>query len=501
MKNNNFEQVIIKLIIGAGVLVSTIQFFYNRSLWLDEAYLSLNIINKSHFDLLKPLDLWQVAPILFLQIEKVFSNLIPNSEFGLRLFPLISFWLSIFLFYKIIKTINQNYYTIIFSLSLFVFNSTFIYYSSEAKQYMSDVLVLTSVYYLILRKYKNQEYKYYYLGFFGAISIFLSNVAPIILFTAGFYLLHEYYRNEKKYFLNLIGISIVWGSSFLLYYYLFIHNHPTRDLMIKVWSNENVFMLTNPLNLKFYKFLWGQWIGVVTDLLKFHKIGGVSLSVLIVIGSVSLIRKRRIDFIILTMTPIILHLLLSSFKLYPFDSRFILYLCPIIILICSFGFFCFVDMLFANLKIERFRLLAISIPLLMFSFFYINGFPLKKSEIKKSIKFVEQQIDKKDLIYVNFFASIPFRYYREISLIKMDTKNIVIGKLYDKNYSNEVSLLNGRVWFIFATNIEYERENMKFLTNYFALKGEKLIQEFHTNGSTVYLYDLNPEIKSKMKAK
>jgi hypothetical protein len=152
MKIDNNEKAIIKLTIIAGVLLSTLQFFYNRSLWLDEAYLALNIINKSHFELLKPLDLRQVAPILFLIIEKIFSDLIPNSEFGLRLFPLISFWLSIFLFYKLIKAIQQNYYAIIFSLSLFVFNTTLIYYSSEVKQYMTDALVLISVYYLILRK-------------------------------------------------------------------------------------------------------------------------------------------------------------------------------------------------------------------------------------------------------------------------------------------------------------------------------------------------------------
>jgi hypothetical protein len=141
---------------------------------------------------------------------------------------------------------------------------------------------------------------------------------------------------------------------------------------------------------------------------------------------------------------------------------------------------------------------------------YINGFPINKSEIKQSIKFIEQHVDKKDVIYVSYFASFPFRYYKEISLINMDIKNIVYGKFFldDKfNYTNkvssfEVSQLSGRVWFIFSPNIGYEQENMKFLTDSFDSKGERLIQEFHTNGSTVYLYDLNPrnivEIESKI---
>jgi hypothetical protein len=501
MKINNNEKAIIKLIIIAGVLLSTLQFFFNRSLWLDEAYLALNIINKSHFELLKPLDLKQVGPILFLQIEKLFSELIPNSEFGLRLFPLISFWLSLFLFYKIIKEIHQNYYTIIFSLSLFVFNATLIYYSSEVKQYMTDVLVLTSVYYFILKKYKNEEFKYYCLGFVGAISIFLSNAAPIILFTVGFYLLFDIYRNEKKTLLHLTVISVIWASSFLLYYFIFIHNHPSRNAMITEWEYYKGFMPINPLNIQFYQFLWDKGSTIVNSLFQFGRIGRISLSALILIGIVSLIRKRRIDIIILTITPLILHLLLSSFKLYPFDRRLILYTCPCIIIICSFGFNYLASILLASLKIQRFRLLAISIPLLMSLYFYSYRFPMKHIEIKKSIKFIEQHMDNRDKVYVNYFASWPFRYYKEISFMKMDTNNVVFGKCNNIvwngnryvpdtiNYSNEVSLLSGRVWFLF-TQIGDEDEKIEFLKKYFDSKSKRIIQEFHTKGSDVYLYDV-----------
>jgi hypothetical protein len=505
MKNFNFEKTIITLIIIAGILLSILQFIYNRSLWLDEAYLSLNIINKSHFELLKPLDLVQVAPILFLQIEKFFSELIPNSEFGLRLFPLISYWLSLFLFYKIIKAIHQNYYTIIFSLSLFVFNATLIYYSSEVKQYMTDVFVLTSVYYFILKKYKDEdeEYKYYCLGFVGAISIFLSNAAPIILFTACSYLLFDIYSNKKKHLFHLTVISVLWTSLFLLYYVMFIHNHPSRNAMINEWENYEAFMPANPLNIQFYQFLSHKGSMIVNSLFQFRRIGGISLSILILTGIVSLIIKRRVDFIILTVTPLILHLLLSSFKLYPFDRRLILYACPVIILICVFGFNYLVNILFANLKIEKLWLLAISIPLVMSFYFYRAGFPMKLIEIKKSIEFIEQHTYKKDKVYVNYFASFPFRYYKEISFMKMDTNNIVIGnenKLGDFigdgyaadtiNYANELNLLSGRVWFLF-TQIGDEDEKMKFLKTYFNAKGKSIIKEFHTKGSDVYLYDIS----------
>jgi hypothetical protein len=502
MKNTDFEKTIVFSILFAGVLLSILQFVYNRSLWLDEAYLSLNIINKSHFELLKPLDIHQVAPILFLQTEKILSKLIPNSEFGLRLFPLISFSLSLFLFYKTIKAIQQNYYTIMFSLSLFVFNASLIYYSSEVKQYMSDVLVLTSVYYAILEKYKNVEYKYYCLGIVGAISMFLSNVAPIIIFTAGCYLLFDIYRSKKKEILHLTVVSVVWASSFLLYYFLFVHNHPAREFMIRDWTEHKAFMPTNPLDIQFLKFLLYKGIMIVYGLFEFGRIGMISLSILILVGIVSLIRKGKTDIIILTVTPLVLHLFLSSLKMYPFDKRLILYTCPCIIVICSFGFDYLANDLFTYLKIERFRLLVIAIPLLMSSYIFHVGFPIKHVEIKKSITFIEQNMYKKDKLYLNYFARFPFQYYQEISFVRMDTNNIVIGKrnriVFDGNryvadtidYSNELSLLSGRVWFLF-TQIGDEDEKMKFAINFFGSRGKSMIQEFHTKGSDVYLYDIS----------
>jgi hypothetical protein len=241
---------------------------------------------------------------------------------------------------------------------------------------------------------------------------------------------------------------------------------------------------------------------IVTDLFKFGRIGGIGLSILILIGIVSLIIKKRIDIIILTVTPLILHLLLSTFKLYPFERRLILYTCPCIIIICSFGFNHLANILFADLKIKISMLLAISIPLLMSFYVYRNGFPNKTIEIKKSITFIEQHMHKKDKIYVNYFASFPFRYYKEISFMKMDNNNIVFGNnnnivfignrwVSDTiNYSNEISLLRERVWFLF-TKIGDEDEKMKFLMNYYDSKGKRIILEFHTKGSDVYLYDIS----------
>ena len=94
-----FEYRIINVIIFIGLLLPTVQFIFNRSLWADEASLALNILNASYLELLIPLESGQVAPIIFLFLEKFFSILIPNSDYGLKIVPLLSYFASFFFFY------------------------------------------------------------------------------------------------------------------------------------------------------------------------------------------------------------------------------------------------------------------------------------------------------------------------------------------------------------------------------------------------------------------
>jgi 4-amino-4-deoxy-L-arabinose transferase-like glycosyltransferase len=150
-----------------GILASLMQFICNRSMYADEALLAFNIMQKNSFELLQPLDYVQVAPVLFLQIEKIFSMILPNSEYGLRLFPLLCFWASIYFFYQIAGKLFNNVFALIIALSFFCLGHIFIYYSSEVKQYMSDVFVLLCIFYFLLKDYKKDTTRYYLLGIIG----------------------------------------------------------------------------------------------------------------------------------------------------------------------------------------------------------------------------------------------------------------------------------------------------------------------------------------------
>jgi len=76
MRNQFIKQITPPLMLSIiavifGLAVRLVQYLSNRSLWGDEAAISLNIINRSYRELLTPLSNNQAAPPGFLTVEKL----------------------------------------------------------------------------------------------------------------------------------------------------------------------------------------------------------------------------------------------------------------------------------------------------------------------------------------------------------------------------------------------------------------------------------------------
>ena len=132
-------------LICLGVVVRIFQYLFNRSLWLDEAGLAVNIVNRSFLELFRPLDCQQAAPIGFLLVEKCLVQLFGNNEYVLRLFPFICGVASLFLFYKLTRDYIQTR-TVLLPVGLLAISALQVRYSSEVKQYSTDMAVALLLY-------------------------------------------------------------------------------------------------------------------------------------------------------------------------------------------------------------------------------------------------------------------------------------------------------------------------------------------------------------------
>jgi hypothetical protein len=467
-----------------AVVLSLIQFLCNRSLWLDEAMLALNIINKSYIQLLQPLDYTQVAPIAFLQIEKVFSTLIPNSEFGLRIFPLLCFWASVYLFYKITLILTKDAKISLFAISLFCLNTSLMYYSSEIKQYMSDVFVCLLLYFILLKEYKNFSNRFILLAVFGTTAIFLSNVSVIVLSTIAVYLIIEQIKTKRTNYWGLAIPFITWAVVCGFYYLRFIYNHPSKDTMLVYWID--CFMPLNIFEADFWNFCFYKTKMVFSTLLPFGNLWIATL-LFFIIGLYSLIKNKNRKILLLLLLPLVLQLVLSAFKIYPFDLRLILFQTGFYILILSMGIIHVVNLIINKTKQQWLVWLPIIFPLIAGADL-LKNYPSKTEEIKESIRFIESHIKPDEKVYVYYGAIRAFDYYLKTG--KVPFKNqLVYGTGHrgdSKKYVDEIKNNIGICWILFSHI--HKEENNYITTSLDSLY--KRIFFYKTKDSEVYLYNI-----------
>jgi hypothetical protein len=246
-------------------------------------------------------------------------------------------------------------------------------------------------------------------------------------------------------------------------------------------------MPMNPLKADFYKFLDSKGYMLYSSLIHFDR-NGVYVIFFILAGIISLIRNKRIDIVILAILPVILHLLLSGFKMYPFDKRLLLHICPCIIIICSFGFNSILNKLFSFIKIKRFIPVAVIIPALMLFYFFRNGFPQEKQEIKKSIDYIQQHKGDGDKLYMYYGTCYAIEYYEKTKYFKT-TAAITYGtnnRSEKEKYIAELKRLQGRNWLLFSSTYDDEET---YITGQLDMLGYKRLESFATTGSSTYLYD------------
>ena len=486
-KNNKLTEIILKIFCALGIGIAIFNFAYNRSLWLDEAMLALNIVKRPMLGLLSPLDMNQVAPIGFLLVEKAITLAFGNQDWVLRIFPLFSFLLSIPLFYHLSYRITGSKLISLVSCSVFSLLLNLIRYATEVKQYSTDVLAAITIILstLVFLESKDKKWILWY-ALIGVFSIWFSNVAVVLLFTAGLYVLYGYLKKKEGSIYKTVVPIAAWVVSFAVYYIFFIHNHPAKKMMSDYWSNT--FIPQNIFSADFYMSVWDKLQLVTGGLLVLNRFWPVAMF-FVLAGIISAVKASEKVFLILF--PVVLHFMLAYFKLYPFELRLILYLTPFIVLFYVMG------MVFVY---SLFKKAFITTPffLLLFHTFFcfyilITNIPIEKEEIKKGLEYVNKKIAPSDKIYVYYAARPAFEFYRDkyYNINKID--KIIFGKSNRKNwdyYNKEIVDITGTIWVVFS-HIYYvkNKDGLKedaYITRQLAAVGYQIIDKKESKGVIIY---------------
>lgn len=183
----------------AGAFLRLNQYAANRSLWLDEAMLALNIVNRSFGNLLGPLDYSQGAPIGFLLAQKTMVTAFGGEDFVLRIFPVMASLAALYLMYRVSFRYVGSIGGLI-ALGLFSLSGPMIYYASENKQYSTDVFFTLLLLFLAGKCLEKDAGRidYMFLCAFGTVSIFFSHPALFILSGVGIGLIVNDFVAKKE---------------------------------------------------------------------------------------------------------------------------------------------------------------------------------------------------------------------------------------------------------------------------------------------------------------
>jgi hypothetical protein len=489
------------LIVALGIVLRVRQYLSYRSLSGDEASLAVNIVSRSFAGLTEPLGFHQAAPVGFLYIEKLLIILLGNADYILRLLPLISGILAVYLLYRI----SLDHFGIvgIFALSMFALNSWQVYYTSELKQYSSDVMVTLLLVYFSLRCLKEEprDRDFIWLGAIGAIAIWISHVAIFILAGTGLALVFEkYVRKRQIPLVWLAGLAAVWFVSFGIDYLVALQDSATNRYFQTFWAKA--FLPLPPwsdipwlVNI-YYKFVLITLNGTDT---------GMDHMILILgfIGGLSLL-ARRPGMAIIVIFPFIMTLVASAWQKYPLSHRFMLFLVPLALLLMAEG----VGRIYYFLAKwqKHVALILCGIPvvfmLLLPAQNAIGVFksPSTASEIKPIMKYIEENRKQGDVIYIHYRSVTAFTYYAPF--YHLNSENIIAGvdrqdpKKAISRFIEDVKSLKGndRVWFVLSEVVECgdcEGNPSQFFINYIDENGT-LIDSVQATNSGAYLYDLNP---------
>ena len=450
------QKVAILVILCVGAVLRLWQYFANSSLWLDEAALARNIVDRSATELLGPLGYGQVAPPAFLLIQRGIVATFGTSEYALRAFPLFCGLTSLLLFTAVARaTLSGG--AVIYAVLLFSIGEPFIYFSSQVKQYASDIaatlLALLACRWIAEGASDRWQRM---LAAAGVLIPWLSSSASLVLVGSALgAVARKLWVRDRVNLISLMVALGLWTTSALAAGFFSIRNVNAESREFLDWFWRFGYAPAAPLALLQWcwdtlKDVYGTFQGAA-----FRTNGGLRLAWpalfagTALIGTVQLVRRRGTETLIL-LVPIAAALFVSLLRLYPLSGRLLVFLVPVVLLATAAG----ADSIWTWFG-RRARVAGVVIALVYLAIpiaaAYRTRPPYSVQPLRPVLERVVSLREPTDAIYVDYAASQAFLYYAPRLGLRPDDYAIGRCSLSDRrDYLRQVDRFRGqrRVWII-----------------------------------------------------
>ncbi len=479
-----------------GILLRFRQLLIGRSLWHDEARLALNIVGRSYAQLMGPLDYQQGAPLLFLWSEKGMTDLFGNGEYALRLLPFLA-GLAALLLFPLIARQYQTPRAALWGTLLFAFSAPLIYYSSEVKQYASDILatLLALLLFLQLISRRLRPVDALWMGLAGVILIYSAHAAIFTLASAALIAaavrLHE---KERSQLLIVFTVGAIWLAGFAANLLLSLADLANNQVLLNFWQGG--FPPQGGGTAQTAVWVYERFLELfsVTLEMTFPAMAAVLylLGLLVMTG-------RRWPLALSLFLPLLLTLLAAFLGRYPFFGRLMIFAFPLLYILIAEG----LDRLLvwpAERRGMRYVGAALTLiflaPVLLGGLSFITR-PDYEEDIKPAIRYIHENRRAEDAVYLYYASKIPYAYYSEWYPIAAEY--LIQGEIAREEwgaYEEKMAQLaseHERLWLLFS-HVHTGEGGLEetIMLDALAQAGGRQEAAFAAVGATAYLYTFPP---------
>jgi hypothetical protein len=328
--------------VALGVMARLIRYLVDYPIWHDEAFLAVNLWDRDYVDLLRPLDYGQVAPWLFLAIERTMVARLGYFELTLRLFPTICSILSLVLFRHVAARLFGGSAQL---LAVAILATAFypIRHGAEIKPYASDLLAAVVFLALAVEWLRAQDscHWWWILTAVAPILIALSYPAVFVAGGISLALAHSVFRKRHRPVrLAFIVFNVVVAASFIAVYLSCTVFQ--AQVMGEVYRRGYWADSFPPLDRPWMVPLW--FLDRHTGTMMAYPIGerhggSVATTLALLAGCLLLAERRHRSLLALLLAPFGMGLLASLLGKYPYGGapRIMQYGAPSICLLAGLG--------------------------------------------------------------------------------------------------------------------------------------------------------------------
>lgn len=409
-------------------------YIYPKDLWLDEAMIALAIDKASWLDIFKgKFSYYQSCPIGFAIINKIINIYTGYSQYALYIIPTILGISILVLLCRFCICYDRNKLFVFICISIFAVCKNPLYYSSEFKHYIYEMLVaviLLFIFFNDLRK-KNcsnifTSFKYPMLFIvclvFSNTSIFF---AISLCFTMYIYVLCQKESKFVKTTSIFVSRYFIFGVFCLVYYLFYLKNEETSRFMQSYWGKyfiphsldglsayaENVFIpffigLLRTANIKYFSFI----------LLPFF-----------IAGFICIYRKNKYEFLSLFLVFVIATV--AAFGFYPFGhagvigGRLSSYLVPVIIFIASYGLYKMLYFLYIKMQLKMCCVWFLCVGMIVFvvntNIAYLSS-DIRCQQTFSFFNEIKKKYTEGDFVCIYKYTAVVLKYWMLINNEKFD---------------------------------------------------------------------------------